>query len=253
MHPQIETRFNTGFTLVEVLIALSLSVLLAGLLFSSLHTYALSATAGQKHLATKQISESVYQFISDQLRQVVPLVLRTDRERNVLFHGNDRELIYIGHIPHHRSAGGLHRNSLEIDGLPPHQSLLFNYERLNVDAEFDLTTFVEAAEGTEKTLIDDVRSIEFAYFGAEHDGDEPGWSAEWTIKDRLPQLVRVRFDYDNRKLPDEITIPLHANLTSKRVALGIGNSTPGSINELLRQLAPTSNRDGKGPREQMPK
>ncbi len=251
MRLHLRNRFNCGFTLVEVLIALALSVMLVGMLFSSLHTYAISTTAGQKHLAEKQLSESVYQFVGDQLRQVVPLVLRSGRERNVLFHGNDHRLTYVGHIPHHRSAGGLHRNSLIVDGLPPHQTLLFNYERLSVDAEFDITTFVEATDTeNSKILISEARSIEFAYFGAKETDEDPGWTTEWSVKDRLPQLVRVRIDNGKAQSPDEITVPLYANASSKSVALTIGNSAPASINEMLRQQAAASSREETAPQGQ---
>jgi general secretion pathway protein J len=247
----LTNRLNCGFTLIEVLIALALSVMLVGMLSSSLHTYAISTAAGQKHIADKQLSESVYQFVGDQLRQVVPLLLRSGRERNVLFHGDDNRITYVGHIPHHRSAGGLHRNSLVVDGLPPHQTLLFNYERLSVDAEFDITTFVESTDnGGSKTLISDARSIEFAYFGAKEAKEDPGWTTEWSVKDRLPQLVRLRIDNGREQSPDEITVPLYANASSKSVALTIGNSAPTSINEMLRQQAAASSREEPAPQRE---
>ena len=224
MHLHFRIRFNYGFTLIEVLVALALSGMLVGMLSSSLHTYAISTVAGQKHLADKQLSENVYQFIGDQLRQVVPLLFRSGKERTVLFYGDDKRITYVGHIPHHRSAGGLHKNSLVVDGLPPHQTLFFHYERLSVGAEFDIMEFFEATDTTgNETLISEVRSIEFAYFGAKKANDDLNWTEEWPVKDRLPKLVRLRIDHGKEQSPDEIIIPLYANTFSKSVALTIDN------------------------------
>ena len=214
---------SLGFTLIEVLIALSLSVILAALLFSSLHTYASAAAAGQKHLTAKQVGESVYQFIDAQLRETVPLTLRTERERNLLFHGDERQVVFVGYIPSHRSAGGLHKNSLAIEGYPPRQSLVFSYARLIVDEATDFAAFADTSNGTSRTLITDANAIELEYFGALDDKEDLGWSTEWSRTDRLPQLVRIRIDRANKSFPDEIVVPIYANTMSRRAALTINS------------------------------
>lgn len=243
MTPGCKYRTSVGFTLIEVLIALSLSLVLAGMLFSSLHTYALSSAAGQTHLAAKQVSESVYQFIGDQLRESVPLALTADRRRNVLFHGDGEKIVYIGHIPRHRSAGGLHKNSLVIDGTPPHQSLIFTYERLNVDAAFGMDAFVETSSGTAKTLITDARSIEYGYFGIAEDEEVQSWATEWSNNDRLPELIRIRIDRENEPSPTDIVVPIYANAMSKRAAMSIGTVKPTTLNGRRQQRAAQRNHD----------
>lgn len=228
----------TGFTLIEVLIALSLSVILAAMLFSSLHTYALGTAAGQTHLAAKQTSASVYQFIGDQLRGSVPLTLRLEGERRLLFLGNDRRVVYIGHIPRHRSAGGLHKNSLVIEGQAPHQSLVFSYERLVVDEAFGIAAFTEPGTGISKTLIADARAIEFEYFGPQNENEDSAWSTEWSRNDLLPALVRVRVSRSNKQTLDDMVIPIYANTASKRAALTIGTQRSSKQNDVLRLLRP---------------
>ncbi len=221
---------SAGFTLIEVLIALSLSVVLAAMLFSSLHTYALGTAAGQDHLAAKQVSESVYQFIGDQIREVVPLVLRTGRERHLLFRGDQRQITYVGYIPSHRSAGGLHKNTLTIEGHPPHQSLVFSYERLHIDNAFDLARFADHSIGDNRTLITDAEAIELEYFGVLGENDDPMWSSEWPQADRLPLLVRLRIERKNKRSPDELVVPIYANAMSKRTAMTV--NTTGSFEQI---------------------
>lgn len=84
--------------------------------------------------------------------------------------------------------------------------------------------FFEATDTTgNETLISEVRSIEFAYFGAKKANDDLNWTEEWPVKDRLPKLVRLRIDHGKEQSPDDIIIPLYANTFSKSVALTIDN------------------------------
>ena len=217
---------NLGFTLIEMLIALSLSVILAAMLFSSLHTYAVGTKAGQLRFNAKQTSGSVYQFISNQLRESIPLGLKVGRNRELLFHGNSQQIIYVGHIPRHRSTGGLHKNSIMVEGESPRQSLIFSYERLAVDEIFNLETFVENAPDNPNILITDAHAIEFEYFGVPKKNTEPNWFSEWPRSDELPQLIRLRIEKSADASPVDIVLPVYAKNMSRRAALTLDPATP---------------------------
>jgi len=217
---------SLGFTLIEMLIALSLSVILAAMLFSSLHTYAVSTKAGQLRFNARQMSGTVYQFISNQLRESIPLSLRVGRSRVLLFHGDNRQIIYVGHIPHHRSTGGLHKNSIMIEGESPKQSLIFSYERLAVERIFDLKTFIENTPDNPNTLITDAHAIELEYFGVPEKNADPNWFSEWSRTDELPQLIRLRIEKSTEVSPVEIVLPVYANTVSRRAALTLDTATP---------------------------
>tara|TARA_Y100000590_G_scaffold257086_1_gene288728 strand:- start:675 stop:1325 length:651 start_codon:yes stop_codon:yes gene_type:complete len=215
-----------GFTLLEMLIALSLSVILAAMLFSSLHTYAVGTKAGQLHFNAKQSSGHIYQFISNQLRESIPLSLKVGRKRDLLFHGDNRQIIYVGHVPRHRSIGGLHKNSIIIDGETPRQSLIFSYERLAADGLFDIGTFVEKTPSNSNVLIADAHAIELEYFGVTAKNTNPNWVSQWPRTDRLPQLIRLRIEKSTEAPPIEIVLPVYANKMSRRAELTLDTSTP---------------------------
>ncbi len=230
-------HYNRGFTLIEVLIALALSVLLVALLFSALHTYTLGATVAVEQVAGKQLAESIYQFIGGQLREAVPLILNTSRERDVLFYGDERKIVYIGHIPRHRSAGGLHKNSLVVSGTPPRQTLTFSYERLVIDDRFDRKAFIAEDTGTPHTLGETVSSIEFSYFGAVKLHEDPEWFGEWQVQDRLPELVRIRIESTSATRSLDFVVPIYTNAPIKHIASPTGRRGDPSPNELSQNQA----------------
>lgn len=47
----------------------------------------------------------------------------------------------------------------------------------------------------ERTLLDDVRRIDFAYFGVASPGEEASWYRSWRSEDRAPDLVRVDVEF----------------------------------------------------------
>jgi prepilin-type N-terminal cleavage/methylation domain-containing protein len=236
MPPRCVYRFKRGFTLIEVLIALALSVMLAALLFNALHTYALTAATGHKHVAARQLSESIFQFIRAQLREAVPLVVNTGDARQILFYGDERKIAFVGYIPSHRSAGGLHHNLLEISGTPPNQTLSFTYERLAVDGDFALETFADIDTGDARTLMD-AASIEFEYFGTAGSRADREWSRNWSGGDRLPELIRIRIDMAHDLPATDIVVPIYGNTAPNHIALSIGQGAKWSLDDLLPGLS----------------
>ena len=253
MIPRCEYRFKRGFTLIEVLIAMALSIMLAALLFNALHTYVLTAATGHKRVAARQLFESVSQFIRDQLREAVPLVVNTGAGRQILFYGDERKIAYVGYIPSHRSAGGLHHNSLAISGTPPNQTLSFTYERLAVDGRFDLETFADIDTSAARTLVE-AASIEFEYFGAAGIRADRGWSGNWSGDDRLPELIRIRFKMADDLSATDIVIPIYGNAVTNHIALSIGQGAKWSLDALIPGRSGASRRQaadatGKGPKQ----
>ena len=234
-----------GFTLIEVLIALALSVMLAALLFSALHTYVISASTGHKHITAGQQAESAYQFIRDQLREAVPLVLNTTRKREILFYGDERTIVYVGYVPRHRSAGGLHRNALIISGAPPNQTLGFTYERLPAADGLDRETFITVSPRDARILVD-AASIEYEYFGSAGNHADPQWFGEWPGEDRLPELIRIRIVKANDRYSPDIVVPIYANAPTKHLAAAIGQPAKWNLNDVIPGRSGARNQPGGG-------
>jgi len=55
-------------------------------------------------------------------------------------------------------------------------------------------------------LIEDVDTVEFAYFGAENDFAEPKWTDDWRYTTRVPQMIRVRVKTSEGALLPDIVV-----------------------------------------------
>lgn len=232
-----------GFTLVEVLIALTLSAILATLLFSALHAYSKTSSVGHRYVAARQEKIAVFEFIDRQLRELAPLVVKSSRATQVLFSGNDHKIVYIGRIPSHRSRGGLHRNVLEISGSAPHQNLTFNYSRLNFDDEFSMEGFIEQPSMAPRVLLKGLSEIAFDYFGPEESGEAPQWMSEWLRADELPRVIRIRLRVDGSIKEHSLTIPVLANNVANSRALTVKTRRTGLSRRLGRGRSSIQNDD----------
>ncbi len=205
MHPRAVNYSERGFTLVEVLIALALTALMTGLLFEALHTYAKIGTAGREHIARKEQTSSVRQFVATQLRETVPFALRDGTKLQTLFYADEDGLIYVGGIPGYRSSGGLHRNALYADRDGDAIELAFAYERLEADDDGHYDSFAEGPPANSRALLTGLSSLTFSYFGTSGSDNEPAWQERWEATDELPQLVRIRLTDDDGRTETIVT------------------------------------------------
>ncbi|MGR9091472.1 MAG: hypothetical protein ACU85U_12905, partial [Gammaproteobacteria bacterium] len=213
---------SAGFTLVEVLIALTLTVVMSGLLVSALHTFAKSSAVGQAHLEAQQQRESVRHFLRQQLSGMVPLFFGSAAERVILFFADHEKIVFVGGVPSHRAPGGLHKNVLFREGRSPEQKLQYAYKRLVVDEAFDGEGFKSIDDEMDvRTLASHAEAIEFDYFGAIEADAETQWHDEWRGPNRLPELIRIRIEAGDDGHIDELIVPVYANSPSGHVALSI--------------------------------
>jgi len=59
-------------------------------------------------------------------------------------------------------------------------------------------------------LVEDVHSVAFAYFGSRTDDAPPDWYDEWNDEYGLPELVRLRVDFETgqtARWPELIVAP----------------------------------------------
>ena len=237
-----------GFTLVEVLIALTLSSVLAVLLFSGLHTYVLAANTGYKHLDNLQASARTTAFLRSQLREMVPLTLSGQRrQRQVLFSGNTQRLAYIGNIPSHRSPGGLHHNTLTIDDNGIGAQVTFAYQRLLVAEDFTYEAFIAHAPANKRVLFEDLDDASLEYYGAATDDAPAAWSSQWQRVDKLPSLVRLRLSFVDDPAPHTLIFSIHATTPSRHFAHRIG----GASRSRLRGLSAERRADSQPRRDDM--
>lgn len=192
-----------GFTLVELLVGLTLMGLLSVILFGGLRFGVRAWEAGGRHIDEVNRIEVVQSLLRRQLSQI-RLPPRADNAGTVTsLLGQPDNLVFIAPLPVHRGIGGSHLFRLsgsERDGLSD-LTLAWRLYRPELVAG-DSSIF---EQGT--TLLEDIAGIELSYFGAPDPEQAPQWWETWDGIDGAPQLVRVRVEFppgDSRRWPDLI-------------------------------------------------
>jgi general secretion pathway protein J len=185
----LKSRFSKGFTLIEVLIAMTLLGVMVVLLFSSLRIAAESWNAGENKMVQVNQKAVVYQFFKRHLTTIRPLpILNIDPnnpEELQVFRGYPQTLRFAAALPASSARKGL--QIFTISPNPENASVLMVSLVPYRLTEADQNQPPDRPE----VLLEDVAKIQFAYFGKTEDVAESQWREEWTLADRLPSLIKV--------------------------------------------------------------
>lgn len=213
-------RAAAGFTLVELLIALSMISLITLLLFSGLRlgldTWE-RVDASVERLAEQR---AVYAFLARTLNQMRPETLMLDAEPHAIFAGDAQRLEFVAPLSRHLGPPGLYLLRLSLEPTDQGATLVLTHWLLHpetlaggaghpawtplADAEvggLDLLDDSQSAGVFGRTpLLDNAEGFAIRYFGVREGDTEPGWFEDWLDQPAPPQLIRLRLD--NAGWPD---------------------------------------------------
>jgi general secretion pathway protein J len=205
-------RGQDGFTLLELLVAITLLGLLMAALLGGLRLGARVWETGEARLDAGTQVQVVQEFLRQRLAAALPLevvMLAEDGRREFAFRGASDEVQFAGALPEHLGAG-VHLMQLTLaaggdDG--QRRDLVLRWQPLDPTGEGP----EEPPEPEERVLLAGVEALELAYFGALDPREPPAWWSEWTGQDALPGLLRVRLRFppdDLRRWPELIVHPM---------------------------------------------
>ncbi|MDG4555299.1 MAG: prepilin-type N-terminal cleavage/methylation domain-containing protein [Candidatus Competibacter sp.] len=188
-------RRQSGFTLLELLVAITLMGLVLVVLYSGLRLGLNGWDSGERRAEATNRLRSVQEFLRRQLAQSMTVYeINNERwERFAVFSGRAEEIEFVAPMPARLGRGGLYRMRI---GMADGQLRLRWRPYLPGDPA--------AGEEKETVLLDGVSAMEWAYFGPERDGDqEPSrWRADWVSVARRPLLVRLNLTLRSESWPD---------------------------------------------------
>ncbi|MCH7696441.1 MAG: prepilin-type N-terminal cleavage/methylation domain-containing protein [Proteobacteria bacterium] len=199
----------TGFTLVEILIAMTLFSFTLVLIFSALYSTSRTWQISNRQIDTNDEQRLELAFIRKQISQAIPLNLIDGKENQLLFKGETDAIHFTSSLPAHRGGGGLYFLSLLMSGNNAHQDLTLHYQPVRPDS--DLFNNPDSEEVQTMSLIKNIEDVEFFYYGNQANDDEPRWYSQWDIKDKLPELVKVQItSVDNKQYWPALVIPVYS-------------------------------------------
>ncbi|MCF7970023.1 MAG: prepilin-type N-terminal cleavage/methylation domain-containing protein [Methylococcaceae bacterium] len=195
---------GAGFTLLEVLIGMSIMSVMMLLLFASLRVCVQSWNAGEKKIAQVSQAATVQAFLYNKLQMALPLEDASTEEKQFSFRGNAQQLQFVAAMPASAARLGLQLFKLS---LVPAQDKQENELRVDIRPFF---TQSDSAQWQEEqvVILDKIHSLRFAYFNGDEAEGNVGWQDEWLDKYRLPALLSVDIELINGELWPTIVVDL---------------------------------------------
>jgi len=183
-----------GFTLVELLIALTLISLISVFLFGGLRYTEQTAARGMKLLDRASDLGLAANFLRATFSDARPLPEApnntADDTRDIAFSGRADEIALTSVPPPHLASSGFYRVEIALNRKT--HALTARWSPLAAGANDPDYTVPPVS-----TLLDGVSRVEFGYFGTEYGEAASAWHDTWEAQRALPRLIRLRIDFDD--------------------------------------------------------
>jgi general secretion pathway protein J len=177
---------HRGFTLVEMLVALSVAALLVTLVYGGVRVAHRAVKATDTLIENNEIMRISWQFLHGALSRARLARQLNNRDDLTGFAGDSQSLGFVADMPPYLGIGGPTRITLKIDQQDGARRLLVTRQRFDYKQEMVDNVPQEAV------LLDQLDSLVIAYFGQIGGETTPQWHAEWTENSHLPNLVSIQ-------------------------------------------------------------
>lgn len=208
-----------GMTLVEIVIALAILGMLAGLALGGLRLGVRTwETVGQR-VETESHSQIVHAFLRRTLAQATPVLeIGADRQPRPVFEGEEESLLLVAPLADHLGLGGLQRLELTVEdmgGGDGYRLVMLRTLYYPPDENGGGTPTQDEPE--RHVLLEDAARIRFDYLRELETGGQE-WSGRWTGEPSLPLAIRLAVESTGDLLPlRELVVPLRiTTLTGRR-------------------------------------
>lgn len=192
------THLSRGFTLVELLVALTLAGLVAMLAYGGLHVALRSwnsAELRQQEMERSYLTQSLLRRLLESPQNVS---LRDDEDvQQVAFFGDEQQVIFVAYLPALDDSEQLYWVQLRQDRQITAKGLAWQLELRYLPfvemEEFNWSLLIDAlaSDGGRKVLVEGLpRAWRFAYLERRDDG-ELDWQSQWQQQAGLPVLLRL--------------------------------------------------------------
>lgn len=194
---------SSGFTLLEVLIGMSLLAVMMLLLFASLRICVQNWNAGEKKIAQVSQAAIVQNFFQSKLHATLPLEADFFEEKQFSFQGNQEQMQFVASMP--ASVGRL---GIQLFTL----SLQSGTENKGSELKVDIRPFFPKSESEEWeeesiVILKNIQELRFSYYGSDEDMDAD-WQEEWLEKPNLPKLVSIDIELTNGEIWPQVVVAL---------------------------------------------
>jgi prepilin-type N-terminal cleavage/methylation domain-containing protein len=204
-------RSNCGFTLLELLISLTIFGLIVGVIFNSFRISVRAWEKGDSEVERQQRSRVAFDLLRHQLASAYVTEPRRDGQKSFLFNGTSKSLEFISttRISPGNQRGLIHvQYSVKPKSGEKEESLICDEQ----EAVF-MNNESSPGEGPEETkfeLISEVPAIEFAFLSEAPRGMALQWVNAWDLETskQYPKAVKLTVTEEPETSPVVLIIPV---------------------------------------------
>lgn len=192
---------NQGFTLLELLIAITLSILVLVVLGAAMRLGYRSQSKGTERSEVTQKVRILDDRIAWLIRGAYPYYLKKSDEKKIFFEGKS-------------DRAGFVTSSIDTYGTGPEDLAGLKWVSIFVDSEglkirekiFFLEDVFEESNGKTYLLDPEVKKIEFEFFEIKEGEKQGDWITEWDPNDKemIPSAVKVKMTLERNGQKIEI-------------------------------------------------
>jgi len=197
-------RRASGFTLIEVLVSLSLLAFGLALTFGALRGATQSSERAEQVAQRDERLRAVHGFLRRQLAMSLPIAFEFDQSSGeaTLFRASGSKVEFVANMPGYLSRGGPYLQTLSLVRGEHGQQLQFGSQLMTTEGPMK-------DERAPEILLDGIREAQFSFRGLDENGRPGSWQPSWAQSSQLPPVIRLKVVFDDpRKHWPDLIIPL---------------------------------------------
>ncbi len=210
---------DSGFTLLEMLLAVSILALVITVMYSSLSVGIKSWEKGERDIEFYQKMRAASELLHREISSTFPYSITPGEfdthKKFYAFYGKSDSLKLVSYADLHKRTGGLSLLELWVD---EDRGLLLGEDAALVTNQSDLNNIDLRDDDRTIELCPNVKKVEFRYFDREKKDGEGEWLERWDPKNkgtRLPLFVEISIVFiDDREveLKHRLIVPIMSTI-----------------------------------------
>ena len=191
MRQATRSSHRAGFTLVELLLALTLMSMLLALAYGGLRAATRATDRGQNILEDSSRIRMAHHFVRKQLNQISPLTFEEseDGTERTVFVGEEQRIRFVAPMPGYLGFGGPQVQELAIVSGQQGLELVLSHALLQ---GFEEDLLYERAP---IPLVNKIESARFSFLGIDEQGELTGWTSTWDQPGVLPKSIALDIEF----------------------------------------------------------
>lgn len=225
-----------GFTLVELLLAVTLLSMLLALAYGGMRASTRATDRGQQVLEESGRLRMAHQFVRKQINQAIPLAFNQvegealEAPESEVFLGAPESIRFVAPMPGYLGFGGPQVQEL---------TLAQGKKGLELQLTHALVQGFEESRLTERepiVLLDGIERAEFQFIGRDEEGELLPWINTWEDPTQLPVAVALDVEFMEGAYADWPLLVAAVKIDpSVAAGAGGGNAYRSAIQELIER------------------